>query len=77
VANTLLLIPVSLLLNPFFPGTGFFIYLQAASVMNALLLATNIKLLLSPTKSNAWLAFKFSSPYLAIVFTFAMVAALV
>ncbi|TLY16397.1 MAG: protoheme IX farnesyltransferase [Thaumarchaeota archaeon] len=77
VANTLILIPVSLLLTPFFPGTGLFIYLPAASVMNALLLATNIKLLLSPTKSNAWLAFKFSSPYLAIVFTFAMVAALV
>ncbi|TLX97879.1 MAG: protoheme IX farnesyltransferase [Thaumarchaeota archaeon] len=77
VANTLILIPVSLLLTPLFPGTGLFIYLPAASVMNALLLATNIKLLLSPTKSNAWLAFKFSSPYLAMIFTFAMVAALV
>jgi len=77
VANTLILIPVSLLLTPFFPGTGLFIYLAAASVMDALLLATNIKLLLSPTKSNAWLAFKFSSPYLAIIFAFAMVAAIV
>jgi heme O synthase-like polyprenyltransferase len=38
-------------------------------------LATNIKLLRSPTKANAWLAFKFSSPYLAVIFVVAMVAA--
>ena len=40
------------------------------------LLATNIKLLRAPTKSNAFLAFKFSSPYLAVIFVLACVAAL-
>jgi len=76
VLNTLILIPVSLLLAPFFLGNGLLVYLVPALTVNALLLGTNIKLLLSPTKSNAWLAFKFSSPYLAMIFTFAIVAAL-
>ncbi len=75
--NTLILIPVSLLIAPFFLGNGVLVYLPAALIINALLLATNIKLLLSPTKSNAWLAFKFSSPYLALIFAFAMLAAVV
>lgn len=75
VANTLLLIPVSLLVSPFLNGIGLFIYLAAAIVFDALLLATNIKLLRSPTKSNAWLAFKFSAPYLAVIFLIAMVGA--
>ncbi len=76
VANTLILIPVSLLLAPFFFGSGLLLYLAAALLIDALLLATNIKLLRSPTRENAWLAFKFSSPYLALIFLFAMIAAL-
>jgi heme o synthase len=77
VANTLVLIPVSLLLTPLFLGAGLFIYLLGALVINSLLLATNVRLLLSPTRSNAWLAFKFSSPYLAVIFTLAIIATLV
>jgi protoheme IX farnesyltransferase len=76
VTNTLILIPVSLLLAPFFLGNGLLLYLGAALVVDALLLATNIKLLRSPTHENAWLAFKFSSPYLALIFLFAMIGAL-
>ena len=76
VANTLILIPVSLLLVPFLAGLGLAVYAGSAVVIDALLLFTNVKLLLSPTKDNAWLAFKFSSPYLALIFLFAMVAAL-
>jgi protoheme IX farnesyltransferase len=72
----LILIPVSLLLAPFFLGNGLLLYLGAALVVDALLLATNIKLLRSPTHANAWLAFKFSSPYLALIFLFAMIGAL-
>ena len=75
VANTLLLIPVSLLLAFFLTSPGLFIYLGVAAVFGSLLLWTNIKLLRKPTKSNAWLAFKFSSPYLAVVFLAAMAAA--
>lgn len=75
VANTLLLIPVSLLYAFYFLGLGLGVYLSVAVVFDLLLLATNIKLFRSPTKANAWLAFKFSSPYLAVIFLVAMVAA--
>jgi protoheme IX farnesyltransferase len=77
VANTLLLIPVSLLFSVYLGGVGLAVYLAVALVFDGLLLATNLKLLRSPTKDNAWLAFKFSSPYLAVIFLIAMVAALV
>lgn len=77
VANTLILIPVSLLLVPFLFGWGLLVYLAGVVVFDGFLLATNIKLLRSPTKGNAFLAFKFSAPYLAVVFLVAMVAAVV
>jgi len=75
VVNTLLLIPVSLLFAFYLSGLGLIIYLAVAAVFGSLLLWTNIKLLRTPNKANAWLAFKFSSPYLAVVFLAAMVAA--
>jgi protoheme IX farnesyltransferase len=75
--NTLILIPLSLAIAPFLGGLGIVFYLLAALVVDALLLATNVKLLLAPTKANAWLAFKFSSPYLALIFLFAMIGAVV
>ena len=75
VVNTLMLIPVSLLFAYYFLGLGFYVYLAVALIFDLLLLATNIKLFRSPTKDNAWLAFKFSSPYLAVIFLVAMVAA--
>ncbi len=76
VANTLLLIPASLVIYPYLVGIGSIVYLAGALVFDGLLLATNIKLLVSPTKDNAWLAFKFSSPYLAVIFVFAVIGAL-
>jgi heme o synthase len=75
VINTLFLIPVSLLYIFYFLGLGFIVYVVVTVVFDALLLATNIKLFRSPTKGNAWLAFKFSSPYLAVIFLVAMIAA--
>jgi protoheme IX farnesyltransferase len=77
VANTLLLIPVSLLLSFYLTGIGLAVYLVVALVFDSLLLGTNLKLFRSPTKANAWLAFKFSSPYLAVIFLVAMVAAVI
>lgn len=76
VANTLLLIPVSLLFYLYLTGVGTMIYLVGAVVFDALLLITNLKLLLSPTRANAWLAFKFSSPYLAVIFILASASVL-
>jgi protoheme IX farnesyltransferase len=76
VANTLLLIPISLLLCFYLAGTGELVYLVGTIAFDLGLLATNIKLLLEPTKPNAFLAFKFSSPYLAVVFVLGCVAVL-
>ncbi len=67
VLNTLLLIPFSLLF--YFLGYSGLLYLAVTSVVVALLLVTNIKMLKEPNRENSWTAFKFSSPYLAIVFT--------
>lgn len=77
VANTLLLIPVSLLFAFYLTGLGLLVYLGVAAVFDAFLLGTNLKLLKTPNKANAWLAFKFSSPYLAVIFLAAMVAAVI
>jgi protoheme IX farnesyltransferase len=77
VANTLLLIPISLLFFLYLSGAGEVVYLVGAFIFDGLILATNVKLLLAPTKSNAWLAFKFSSPYLALIFALACVGVLV
>jgi protoheme IX farnesyltransferase len=77
VANTLILIPVSLLLSFYLYAPGLYVYLAVAVVFDLLLLATNVKLFVAPRKENAWLAFKFSSPYLAVIFLAAMVAVFV
>jgi heme o synthase len=76
VANTLLLIPISLLFFLYLAGTGEVVYLVGALFFDLLLLATNIKLLASPSKSNALLAFKASSPFLAVIFILACVSVL-
>ncbi len=77
VVNTLLLIPISLLFYLYLAGTGELVYLVGAFAFDLGILATNIKLLLKPTKQNAFLAFKFSSPYLAVIFVLGCVAVLV
>lgn len=74
VVNTLLLIPISLLFFLYLAGTGEVVYLAGALFFDVLLLATNIKLLIAPTKSNALLAFKASSPFLAVIFILACVS---
>lgn len=77
VANTLLLIPISLLFFLYLDGAGEVIYLVGALAFDLLLLATNVKLFIAPTKSNALLAFKASSPFLAVIFVLACVSVLV
>jgi protoheme IX farnesyltransferase len=76
VANTLLLIPISLLFYLYLTGTGEIVYLAGAVVFDLLLLATNVKLLIEPTKGNALLAFKASSPFLAVIFILACISVL-
>jgi len=77
VVNTLLLIPISLLFFLYLTGAGEIVYLVGAVIFDLLLLATNIKLLIEPNKSNALLAFKASSPFLAIIFVLACVSVVI
>ena len=64
--NTFLLVPLSLVFVPL--GMFGLAYLTIAGVLGLGLILVDVKLALNPTKSQAWTAFKFSSPYLAIVF---------
>src|SRR6266508_786753 len=64
--NTFLLVPLSLLLVPF-GGLGV-LYLSVAAVLGLCMILIDLRLVSNPTKAQAWTAFKFSSPYLAIVF---------
>ncbi len=63
--NTFLLVPVSLAL--FWFGFGL-LYLIVAAFLGLGMILVDLKLVVNPTKVQAWNAFKFSSPYLAIVF---------
>ena len=64
--NTFLLVPLSLVFVPL--GLFGLAYLTIAGVLGLGLIFVDVKLAFNPTKSQAWTAFKFSSPYLAIVF---------
>ncbi len=44
------------------------LYLLIVTIMGGLLLLSNVRMIRSPSKETAWTAFKFSSPYLAVVF---------
>ncbi|MFQ5940815.1 MAG: heme o synthase, partial [Nitrososphaerales archaeon] len=65
LANTLVLVPYSIML--YFFGLGL-LYLIIASLSGAMMLAYNFKLIKNPNKDVAWKAYKVSSPYLAIIF---------
>ena len=64
--NTFLLVPLSLAFVPL--GLFGMIYLAVAAVFGLGMLVVDLKLAFNPTKAKAWTAFKFSSPYLAIIF---------
>ena len=75
VVTGALLVPFSLLL-PFttrVAGTAYALVAVAASVP---LLAMSVRLWLRPTRDGAWRLFKFSSPYLAVIFGALLVSAL-
>ena len=75
VATGALLVPVSLVL-PFVTAVAGFGYVVVALAFGLPLLAMSVWLWLRPTPEGAWLVFRFSSPYLAIVFLALLVSAL-
>ncbi len=63
--NTLVLVPYSIML--YFFGLGL-LYLIVASLLGAMKLAYDFKLIRNPNKNSAWKSYKVSNPYLAIIF---------
>src|SRR5436853_6369136 len=64
--DTFLVAPSSLIFVPL--GTFGVVYLAIAGLLGLGMIIVDLKLAFNPTKAQAWTAFKFSSPYLAIVF---------
>lgn len=65
LANTLILLPYSLMISAF--GMGL-IYTIIAAVSGGLMLAYHFKLTKNPTSEFAWKAYKVTAPYLTIIF---------
>ena len=65
LANTLILLPYSLLISAF--GMGI-VYTVIAAISGGLMLAYHYKLTKNPTSEFAWKAYKVTAPYLTIIF---------
>ena len=65
LANTLILLPYSLMMSAF--GMGL-IYTVIAAASGGLMLAYHYKLTKNPTSEFAWKAYKVTAPYLTIIF---------
>jgi len=65
LANTLILLPFSLMISAF--GMGL-IYFVIALASGGLMLAYHVKLSKNPTSEFAWKAYKVTAPYLTIIF---------
>jgi protoheme IX farnesyltransferase len=67
IASTSILM-VAFSISIYFVGAFGAIYLTAAAILGALALAVNFWLVVKPSKERAWVGFKLSSPYLALIF---------
>jgi len=65
LANTLILLPYSLLISAFGMGV---VYTVIAAISGGLMLAYHYKLTKNPTSEFAWKAYKVTAPYLTIIF---------
>ncbi len=66
--TSLLLVVFSAALDPL--GAFGDAYLGTAVILGGALIVLNAWLLIRPTAQHAWVVFKFSSPYLAVIFSF-------
>jgi len=70
IAATTLLLALFTVALPFVPGSPFgYLTLIVAAVMGLALIVFSVALLKTPTLVRAWRLFKFTSPYLAVLFT--------
>lgn len=75
VSTSVLLVVFSLVL--FRLGSFGLVYLTASALLGIPMLLLNGWLFVHPTRENAWRVFKFSSPYLAIIFLAMIIDALI
>lgn len=73
--SNLLLLGCSILIW-LFSNTGW-LYLATALLLNTVLFYLSLKVIIDTQKTNAWRLFKFSSPYLALIFLAALLDRLV
>jgi len=66
VSTSILLVIFSILL--FFLNVFGVVYMTVASLLGCIMILLNLRLFLQPTKQNTWAVFKFSSPYLIMIF---------
>ena len=64
--TTIMMVDFSII--PFYFNIFGWIYLGIASVLGVIIIAMSITLLVRPTEKRSWTLFKFSSPYLALLF---------
>lgn len=76
IVSTSVLLNVFSILLYFFGAFGI-VYLVTAGVLGAITLIFNLKLFIKPNKQNSWTVFKFSSPYLAVIFLAMMIDTLI
>ena len=67
IASTSILM-VAFSIGIYFVGAFGILYLTTATILGAVALAVNFWLVVKPTKERAWIGFKLSSPYLALIF---------
>lgn len=67
IASTSILM-VAFSIGIYYVGAFGLIYLIPTAILGAVVLALNFWLVVKPTKKRAWIGFKLSSPYLALLF---------
>tara|TARA_B100001013_G_C24612227_1_gene443683 strand:+ start:765 stop:1646 length:882 start_codon:yes stop_codon:yes gene_type:complete len=71
------IITVIFTLALYFIGVFGIIYLILAGIIGGIMLILNIQLLVAPTRKRAWTIFKYSSPYLYIIFMVMIIDSLI
>ena len=71
------IITVIFTLALYFIGVFGIIYLILAGIIGGIILILNIQLLVAPTRKRAWTIFKYSSPYLYIIFMVMIIDSLI
>lgn len=68
-SSSSILIIFSILIPLIYPAYNTLTYIIPVSILDAIIVYLSIRLILKPTLRYSWILFKYTSPYLAIIFT--------